>query len=44
VRKALPFGTLVISGGTTGMSGTLHRVEDCLVLEGDVQLHVRLPS
>ena len=28
VRKALPFGTLVISGGTTGMSGTLHRVED----------------
>ena len=44
VGMALPFGTLVISGGTTGMSGTLHRVEDCIVLGRDVQLIVRLAN
>ena len=44
VQTALPFGTLVISGGTTGMSGTLHRVEECSVLGRDVQLTVSLLS
>jgi hypothetical protein len=44
VRTALPFGTLVMSGGTTGMSGTLHRVEECSVLGRDVQLTVSLLS
>jgi len=44
VQTALPFGTLVISGGTTGMSGTLHRVEECIVLGRDVQLTVSLLS